>query len=218
MGKRTVTQNPEEENLENVVQTTEATGGENEPQEAEQTAADGAQDSGIRCMVSQVKDGETKVSETLDDGWDADGVAIVSGEETLLVVALTEQQTTFGGDESDDLEEDIPSPGMTSMDGEQRSAFLLDFYQREEKAVPALDACKNFGWLPSGGEMALIFANKDAVNAKMEELGGTPIGDDKYWTSQRFANDRMWHCDMSNGQFGIALGTKSVAGVRAVKK
>jgi hypothetical protein len=218
MAKRTETQNPEEENLENVVHTAEATGGETEPQEVEQTDADGAQDGGIRCMVSQVKDGETKVSDTLDEGWDADGVAIVSGDETLLVVALTEQQTAFGGDESEDLEEDIPSPGMTSMDGEQRSAFLLDFYQREGKAVPALDACKDFGWLPSGGEMALIFAHKDAVNAKIAELGGTPIGDGKYWTSQRFSNERMWHCDMSSGQFGIALGTKSVAGVRAVKK
>lgn len=218
MAKRTETQNPEEENLENVVQTAEATGGETEPQEAEQTAADGAQDGGIRYMVSQVKDGETKVAETLDEGWEADGVAIVSGDETLLVVALTEQQTAFGGEESEDLEEDIPSPGMTSMDGEQRSAFLLEFYQREDKAVPALDACKDFGWLPSGGEMALIFANKDAVNAKIAELGGTAIGDGKYWTSQRFSNERMWHCDMSSGQFGIALGTKSVAGVRAVKK
>jgi hypothetical protein len=71
---------------------------------------------------------------------------------------------------------------------------------------------------PSGGEMALIYAHKDAVNAKIAELGGTAIGDGKYWTSQRFSNERMWHCDMSSGQFGIALGTKSVAGVRAVKK
>jgi hypothetical protein len=170
-------------------------------------------------MVSQVKDGETKLADTLDDGWEADGVAIVDGGgETLLVVALGESELAFGGDESEDLEEDIPSPGMTSMDGEQRSAFLLDFYGREEKAVPALDACTAFGWLPSGGEMALIFAHKEAVNAKLTELGGTPISDWKYWTSQRFSNDRMWHCDMSNGQFGIALGTKSVAGVRAVKK
>lgn len=147
-----------------------------------------------------------------------DGVAIMSGGETLLVVALAEQQTTFGGDESDDLEEDIPSPGMTSMDGEQRSAFLSEFYEREEKAVPAIDACKDFGWLPSGGEMALIFAHKDSVNAKIAELGGTPIGDGKYWTSQRFSNDRMWHFDMNSGKFGIAFGTKSVAGVRAVRK
>jgi hypothetical protein len=178
-----------------------------------------AQDGGISCMVSQVKDGETKLADTLDEGWEADGVAIVDGGgETLLVVALGESELAFGGDESEDLEEDIPSPGMTSMDGEQRSAFLLDFYGREEKAVPALDACTAFGWLPSGGEMALIFAHKEAVNAKLTELGGTPISDVKYWTSQRFSNDRMWHCDMSNGQFGIALGTKSVAGVRAVKK
>ena len=178
-----------------------------------------AQDGGISCMVSQVKDGETKLADTLDEGWDADGVAIVdSVGETLLVVAIGESELAFGGDESEDLEEDIPSPGMTSMDGEQRSAFLLDFYGREEKAVPALDACTAFGWLPSGGEMALIFANKEDVNAKLTELGGTPISDGKYWTSQRFSNDRMWHCDMSSGQFGIALGTKSVAGVRAVKK
>lgn len=210
MAKRSneeITQQPDEQ-LENVGQ---------EVVEENETVS--TQDGGIICMVSQVKDGETKLADTLDEGWEADGVAIVDrGGETLLVVALGESELAFGGDESEDLEEDVASPSMSAMDGEMRSAFLLDFYGREENAVPALDACTAFGWLPSGGEMALIFAHKEAVNAKLTELGGTPIGDGKYWTSQRFSNERMWHCDMSSGQFGIALGTKSVAGVRAVKK
>lgn len=174
---------------------------------------------GTRCLVSQVKDGETKVAETLDDGWTADGVAIVDDNNvTLLVVALNESQLAFGGDESQNLEEDVASPSMTGLDGEQRSAFLLEFYQREEKAVPALSAVAEYGWLPSGGEMALIFANKDAINAVIETLGGDTLGDGKYWTSQRFSNDRMWSCNMADGTFGIALGTASVAAVRAVKK
>ena len=194
-------QYPVEENLENVGQVAEET-----------------QDAGIRCLVSQVKDGETKVAETLDEGWTADGVALVDGDETLLVVALKEAQLAFGGDESADLEEDVASPSMTWLDGKQRSAFLIGFYQREEKEVPALSACAEYGWLPSGGEMALIFANKDAINSVLETLGGDTLGDGKYWTSQRFSNDRMWSCDMSAGTFGIALGTASQAAVRAVKK
>ena len=195
-------QNPEEEQLENV------------GQEVEET-----QDSGTRCLVYQVKDGETKVAETLDDGWDAEGIALVdSNDETLLVVALTELQLTFGGENSEDLEEDIASPSMTSMDGAQRSAFLLAFYQIAEMNVPALEESSVFGWLPSGGEMALIYANKNAINEKIEAIGGDTIGDGKYWTSQRFSNDRMWSCNMADGTFGIALGTASVAGVRPVKK
>lgn len=202
MEKRTTeeVQNPVVEQLENVGQEVVESGG-------------------IRCLVSQVKDGETKVAETLDDGWTADGVAIVDDNNvTLLVVALNELQLAFGGDESQNLEEDVSSPSMTGLDGEQRSAFLLEFYQREEKVVPALDACTAFGWLPSGGEMAMIYAKKDSINEKMEALGGTVLGDGRYWTSQRFSNDRMWSCNMSDGTFGIALGTASVAGVRAVKK
>lgn len=193
-------QNPVVEQLENVGQEVVESGGN-------------------RCLVSQVKDGETKVAETLDDGWTADGVAIVDDNNvTLLVVALNESQLAFGGDESQNLEEDVASPSMTGLDGEQRSAFLLEFYQREEKAVPALSAVAEYGWLPSGGEMALIFANKDAINAVIETLGGDTLGDGKYWTSQRFSNDRMWSCNMADGTFGIALGTASVAAVRAVKK
>ena len=177
------------------------------------------QDSGTRCLVYQVKDGETKVAETLDDGWDAEGIALVdSNDETLFVVALTELQLTFGGENSEDLEEDVASPSMTSMDGEQRSAFLLAFYQIAEMNVPALEESSVFGWLPSGGEMALIYANKNAINEKIEAIGGDTIGDGKYWTSQRFSNDRMWSCNMADGTFGIALGTASVAGVRPVKK
>lgn len=195
MAKRTTTQTPAEENLENVQ---EATGGENVSQEVEQTA-----DNGIHCVATP----------------DNDGVALIDGDgQTLLIVALNETQLAFGGDESQDLEEDVASPSMTGLDGQQRSTFLIDFYGREKKKVPALDACAEFGWLPSGGEMALIFANKTAINEMIESLGGTPIGDGRYWTSQRFSNERMWSIDMSDGTFGIALGTASVAGVRAVKK
>jgi hypothetical protein len=195
MAKRTTKQAPEEENLENVQ---ESTGGENVSQEVEQTA-----DNSIRCVATP----------------DNDGVALIDGDgQTLLIVAMNETQLAFGGDESQDLEEDVASPSMTGLDGQQRSAFLIDFYGREEKKVPALDACAEFGWLPSGGEMALIFANKTAINEMIESLGGTPIGDGRYWTSQRFSNERMWSINMSDGTFGIALGTASVAGVRAVKK
>ena len=175
-------------------------------------------DSGIRCMVAQSKDGVSKVAETLDDGWTADGVALVDGEDqTLLILALTESLLAFGGDESQDLEEDVASPSMVGLDGEQRSAFLINFYGNQKK-VPALAACTEFGWLPSGGEMALIYANKTAINEKLEALGGTVLGDGRYWTSQRFSNDRMWSCNMADGTFGIALGTASKASVRAVKK
>ena len=195
MAKRTTTQTPAEENLENVQ---EATGGENVSQEVEQTA-----DNSIRCVATP----------------DNDGVALIDGDgQTLLIVALNETQLAFGGDESQDLEEDVASPSMTGLDGQQRSAFLIDFYGREKKAVPALDACAEFGWLPSGGEMALIFSNKTAINEQLEELGGTVLGDGRYWTSQRFSNERMWSINMSDGTFGIALGTASVVGVRAVKK
>ena len=203
MAKRQTTQNPEEEVLEQV----EATGGENVSQEVEQPAEEVeeevAEESGITCMATP----------------ENDGVALVDGDgQTLLIVALNEAQLAFGGEQSQDLEEDVASPSMTELDGQQRSSFLIDFYGIEEKTIPALDACTDFGWLPSGGEMALIYANKDAINEQLETLGGTPLGDGKYWTSQRFSNDRMWSIDMSTGTFGIALGTASVAGVRAVKK
>lgn len=213
-------QNPEEEQLENISQEVDKVNGGDESvvEESLTDDTDTPEATGISIMVSQTKDGESKVAETLDEGWKADGVAIVDGSETLLVVALNESQLAFGGDESQDLEEDVASPSMTGLDGQQRSAFLIEFYQREEKAVPALSACAEYGWLPSGGEMALIFANKAAINTKIEAIGGATIGDGNYWTSQRFSNDRMWHCYMNDGTFGIAIGTKSVAAVRPVKK
>lgn len=237
MAKRnTEAQDPEEE-IQVQEQEAEATGEDvqaqgqetQEPEEAQPVDEtdgdaqdqqdDGAQDGDISIMVLQTKDSESKVAEILDDGWEAGGVALVeSNGETLLVVALNESQLKFGGDESQDLDEDVASPSMAGLDGEQRSAFLIAFYQRKEKEVPALSACAKYGWLPSGGEMALIFANKDAINAMLETLGGDTLGDGKYWTSQRFSNDRMWSCNMSDGTFGIALSTASVAAVRAVKK
>lgn len=191
-----------------------------ELQELEQNLQETAENTGngINIMVSQTNGSESKVADTLDEGWEADGVAIVENGETLLIVSLNESQAAFGGDLSEDLEEDIPSPSMSGLDGEMRSAFLLEFYHRSEMEVPALEACTEFGWLPSGGEMALIHANKTAINEVIEALGGTVISEDSYWTSQRFSNDRMWHCNMADGSFGIAIGTASTANVRAVKK
>lgn len=176
-------------------------------------------DNNIRCWVAQVKDGEEKIAETLEDGWTADGVAIIdSTGDTLLIVSLDEVMRQFGGDLSEDIDVDVASPVMSNLDGDSRTAFLRDFYDRTGKELPAISACVQYGWLPSGGEMALIYSLKDEINAVIAALGGQQISDGKYWTSQRFSNNRTWHCNMSDGRFGIALGTSSVAGVRAVKK
>lgn len=143
-----------------------------------------------------------------------DGVAVIDGDHAL-VISLHEEICSFGcGIDSQDEETGVPSPSMDTFDGEMRTQFLTDFYHPEDGA---LIIAREYGWLPSGGEMKFIFDHKDAINAIIQEAGGDIMADDDYWTSQRFSNDRMWSCNMSDGTFSIDRGCISELRVRPVK-
>lgn len=147
-----------------------------------------------------------------------DGVAIKKSEDEGIILSLTEALYAFGGSSQDmdenDKRRDISSPSMTTLDGDERTDFLIGWYGFTEGACVE---AKKYGWLPSGGEMQLMKDNKEAVNAQLEALGGTQIGNGIYWTSQRYDNDYMWHMNMEDGTFAIWRGMVDQLLVRPVK-
>lgn len=155
----------------------------------------------------------SKLADDPEEGWTVDGVAVDDGTHAL-VVSLNEVDAPFGCVESQDEETGVESPSMSDFDGEARTAFLIEFYGAEDGA---LIEAKKYGWLPSGGELAFIYANKSAINEKLEVAGGDLLSDADYWTSQKFSNERIWSMNMESGVFGVDRGCVSELKVRSVK-
>lgn len=154
--------------------------------------------------------------EGYESGYTVDGIAIKDGEHELLI-ALNEQLLAYGGQS-----EDIPEGGkrsetssMTDFDGEWRTDFIIAHYEFTSGAAVA---SKAFGWLPAGGEMALIYAHKAEIAALLEAVGGDPLSEDlPYWTSQMFSNEYPWHMSMVDGKFSMWMGQVDELCVRPVK-
>lgn len=171
----------------------------------------------VLFALTKKSDGSKILTDSLKNyskGYDIDGICVGG-----IIVSLSEYQLPFGGT-SVDLEEgdplyDIASPSMDNMDGEWRTAFLIDFFKYGE-GTALVEAAKE-GWLPSGGEMSLIGANKEAINEKIAQAKGTALGDAAYWTSQKFSNERMWSYVMGENKFTLNNGCVDALAVRVVK-
>lgn len=190
--------------------TTQETEVTNVTEELQESVTDAA---AVTVKLVLEKDGETKLADEAEEGWTVEGVSVSDGQHSI-VVALEETQSAFGCVESQDEETGVPSPSMSDYDGEMRTDFLIGFYNATEGA---LVTAKEYGWLPSGGEIKMIYDNKEAINALLEAAGGDLLTDGEYWTSQKFSNDRMWSINMSDGTFSIDRGCTSELTVRSVK-
>lgn len=156
--------------------------------------------------------------EGYETGYTIDGIYVTNGQ-NAIILSLIESVLPFGN-QSEDLQEgdplyNVPSPSMSTFDGDWRTDFLIGFFSPEDGT--ALVEAKKEGWLASGGEMALIASLKDDVNALLESVGGTQLSEDYYWTSQKFSNERMWSMDMADGKFTLNNGCVSSLTVRPVK-
>ncbi len=177
-----------------------------------------------KAMIALTKksNGEKLLVDSMADyasGYVVNGIYVTDGVNSLIL-SLGEESLPFGGSDSIDLVEgdelyNVPSPSMISFDGEWRSDFLADFYKLTNGS--AIVEAKSFGWLPCGGEMALISSLKAEINTLLEEVNGTPLSDAYYWTSQKFSNERMWSCNMADGKFSLNSGNVSSLLVRPVK-
>ena len=63
-------------------------------------------------------------------------------------------------------------------------------------------------YIPSLGEMYLIYLNRKALNQALELIGSDPIKDDWYWTSTELSATYAWSLGLLNGNAGN-FGTKA---------
>ena len=128
----------------------------------------------------------------------ARGVAVIRGKHQIVVhpngssedIILLESYKRISGKTYDNIED-----GLTDFDGMNNTDQLLKLGSQ------AAIYCKSIGhewYLPTLGEMQLIFDNKLELDACLAVIG-TPLYDGWHWTSTRFSECSNLVFDWSNG-------------------
>lgn len=72
-------------------------------------------------------------------------------------------------------------------------------------------------WLPSLGEMLMIYSNMNKINYALSLIeGATLLQRDWYWTSTEFSSTGAWHLNLNDGLTGWNTKASSKNRVRAV--
>ena len=124
----------------------------------------------------------------------ADGVVIVEGDK-ILVVAPTQTAVTWssaavsgGGTTTTDR-----VTAMNDWNGKANTKHLKVIGLNKKIELAAGE------YIPSLGEMYLIYLNRKALNQALELIGSNPIKDDWYWTSTEYSATLAWRLNLSDG-------------------
>ena len=159
----------------------------------------------------------------------ADGVVVVEGGH-VLVVAPTESATKLnwgsanvaGGGVTTSSRETAYSDFAgkantasqithTEMSGEGYAPGFCHAYSRVNANGKGLTAGK--WWLPSLGEMMMIYANMTKINYALSLIeGATQLVEDAYWTSTECSATTAWGLSLYNGT--VNLSTKATCPFR----
>ena len=153
-----------------------------------------------------------------------DGIIIRNEEmEADLLYAPYEVDAIFGEGPEDIPETDKrrknanPNPIFRDLDGEERTAWQLNYHHDTHEAGCAICEAVKFGWLPSGGEMNLLSQYLEDFNAKAELCGAEPVGENMYWLSTQYSEEYMWAMDMAKKTFEFWHSKATTMKVRPVK-
>ena len=164
----------------------------------------------------------------------ADGVAIVEGGR-ILVVAPTEGSVVWSSAAiTTGLETDVRKTVLQDWEGEAHTATIIgkstentvtdtatyapgfcNLYSRSNANGKGLGAGK--WWLPSIGELFMIYANMLRINYALSLIdGATQLKAAEYWSSSKYNVVQAWYIDLSNGALGYGNTTAVARRTRPV--
>ena len=174
-----------------------------------------------------------KWASTQSGGEVADGVVVVEGGK-ILVVAPTESATKLTWSSAA-----VSGGGVTTSD---RVTAMNDWAGKANTTAQITHAeasgagyapgfCANYSrtnangygltagkwWLPSLGEMMMIYANMTKINYALSLINGaTQLVEDAYWTSTECSATYAWYLNLSYGLANGGTKASSTSRVRAV--
>ena len=130
------------------------------------------------------------------------GIGVKQGDRAV-VVALTDAAggkdiTLTANEDTTDYDGYIPEyiDAVADWSGKANTAHL-----REIGLNPAINL-KDGEYIPSVGEMYLIYTHRKEINAALRHVGGQEIPGEWYWTSTEYSAANAWYLTLSNGYLG----------------
>lgn len=130
---------------------------------------------------------------------EANGVAVLT-EQTMFVIAKQNITSKVWSNDSSKVIEGVStfssrSDAIKDMAGYDNTLHMVSV----DGAGGAAPYCRSYnfpdgkkGYLPSLGEMQIMFSYKQEVNAAMSLIGGDEIIDDVYWSSTQSSASYAW--------------------------
>ncbi len=114
----------------------------------------------------------------------------------------------------------IDIPGLTNYssssaakgdyNGKSNTSIIIAHGNSNGYSTRAADYCYNYTtegttkgdwYLPAGGELYLIYQNKDTLNNSLSKVGGTQLGTSYYWSSSEYNVFKAWLLYLYNGDW-----------------
>lgn len=156
------------------------------------------------------------------------GVAVIDGGRRLIV-ALDQQVSKKWGSASGSGGAVTTTNRDTAdqdFDGkENTSKIMSSSTYKNDSTDYAVSYCHSYAkgnhgagkwWLPSLGELGIIFKYFEPINNALAKIGGTPLDRATYWSSTEYSTSNAWYLIMHNGYRGYNSKTSSQYRVRPV--
>jgi len=132
-----------------------------------------------------IKMGSKSIAVSLKDAADGDDITLTDKED----------KTGWGG------YKDNYTDAVSDWNGKENTAHLGKIGLNKEIAL------ETGQYIPSVGEMYLIYLHKKVLNEALRYVGGEPIKDDWYWTSTEYSATNAWILHLNDGS--MLNGTKA---------
>lgn len=154
--------------------------------------------------------------------FELDGL-IIRNDDVDLIFSSSEVDAHFSDGIDDIPETDKRRKGYhgaiesDEYDGQERTQTQLDIHTETHESGCAICEAIKFGWLPSLGEISILYKNMEEFNNVAENVGATPLSLTEYWTSTQFSEEYMWSADFANKVSEFWRSKKTLMKVRPCK-
>ena len=101
-------------------------------------------------------------------------------------------------------------------DNAPAAKFCHEYYPSNVDAANAFVGAGRW-WLPSAGELWMIWSNLREVNRILAQIGGTALNRSQwYWSSTEYSATSAWYLNFAAGHFGYGTTKESALSVRPV--
>lgn len=110
--------------------------------------------------------------------------------------------------------------GTATGTGAQNTIDIVEECGGYDNAAAECADCEYFSYsdwfLPSKDELNLLYEKKAIINAAFEEVSGSPLSDDYYWSSSETESEAAWLQDFETGEQHNAYKYNTIS-VRAIR-